>query len=66
MGRPKTEAADYKSHLLRLPETMLEACKARANKERRSLNAQLLTMIDDWLQTTQQPMQHDLVGPREH
>lgn len=50
MSRPKTVAATYKSLMLRLPTAMLEACKERAAAERRSLNAQLLWVIDEWLQ----------------
>ena len=50
MGRPKTEAATYKSLMLRLPIDMLEACKVRAAANRRSLNAQLLSVIEDWLE----------------
>lgn len=49
MGRPKTEAATYKSLMLRLPTDMLEACKVRATEKRRSLNAQLLCVIEAWL-----------------
>jgi hypothetical protein len=52
MGRPKTEAATYKSLMLRLPTDMLEACKERATEKRRSLNAQLLWVIDEWLHET--------------
>lgn len=50
MGRPITEAATYRSLMLRLPDDMLQACKRAAAKERRSLNAQLLCVIDEWLQ----------------
>ncbi len=64
MARPKTTAATYKSLMLRLPEPMLEACKSRAEKERRSLNAQLLCVIEDWLRGTQETSDHDLVGSR--
>jgi hypothetical protein len=40
--------------MLRLPVDMLEACRRVATKERRSLNAQLLYMIEEWLQETQE------------
>jgi len=58
MGRPKTEAASYKSLMLRLPTDMLEACKTRATEKRRSLNAQLLCVIDEWLHETQPKREH--------
>ncbi len=61
MARPKTEAADYKSLMLRLPEPMLKACKAQATQQRRSLNAQLLCVIDAWLHGQEEKRTHDLV-----
>ena len=53
MGRPLTEAATYRSLMLRLPDSMLQACKRQAAQERRSLNAQLLYVIDEWLHETE-------------
>ena len=50
MPREKTEAADYKGWLLRLPEEKLEACKGFATQEHRSLNAQLVWMIEQMLE----------------
>jgi hypothetical protein len=58
MARPKTEAATYKSLMLRLPADMLEACKVRATEKRRSLNAQLLCVIDEWLHTSEEKPTH--------
>jgi hypothetical protein len=50
--------------LLRLPKEMHEACKSRAARERRSLNAQLLVVIDEWLHELEE-RQHALVSTRE-
>lgn len=58
MGRPKTEAATYKSLMLRLPTEVLEACKVRATYEHRSLNAQLLSVIEDWLEEPMPKRKH--------
>jgi hypothetical protein len=66
MPRPKTEAGDYKGLMLRLPEPMLRACKARAEQQRRSLNAQLLCVIDEWLREPEENRSHELVGSRNH
>lgn len=43
--------AKEKGLMLRLPESMLDACRKRATAQRRSLNAQLLCVIEAWLQT---------------
>lgn len=51
---PQAKAKE-KGLMLRLPETMLEACKQRATAQRRSLNAQLLCVIEAWLQTEDRP-----------
>ena len=58
MGRPKTEAATYKSLMLRLPTEVLEACKVRATIAHRSLNAQLLSVIEDWLEEPMPKRKH--------
>jgi len=63
MARPKTEAADYTSMMVRMPKPMLEQFKARATQERRSLNAQFLRVIEKWLQKEEETT-HDLVGSR--
>jgi len=42
MARPRTVAADYRKLMVRLPENVLQACKARAAAQHRSLNAQIL------------------------
>jgi len=52
MGRPLTQAATYKHLMLRLPLPILEACRAGAERERRSLNAQILWVLEEWLQDT--------------
>lgn len=46
MSRPKTEAATYKSLMLRLPERLLEDCKAHATRKHRSLNGQILQFLE--------------------
>lgn len=51
---PQAKAKE-KGLMLRLPEPMLEACKQRATAQRRSLNAQLLCVIEAWLQTEDRP-----------
>ena len=64
MPRPKTEAAQFTSLMLRLPPDVHEACKARARKYRRSLNAQLLWMLEASLKTPEENQTHELVGSR--
>ena len=58
MGRPKTEAATYKNLMVRIPTELLEPFKARAAEERRSLNAQLLCVIEEWLQDAAHKREH--------
>jgi hypothetical protein len=62
MGRPITEAATYRGLMIRLPDATLQACKREAAKERRSLNAQLLCVIDEWLHETEQKRDHAFSG----
>jgi hypothetical protein len=62
MGRPLTEAATYRGLMIRLPDATLQACKREAAKERRSLNAQLLCVIDEWLQEKAQKRDHAFSG----
>jgi hypothetical protein len=57
MGRPKTEAATYKSLMVRIPTDLLESFKALAAEQRRSLNAQLLCLIEDRVHETEE--KHD-------
>jgi plasmid stability protein len=64
MGRPKTEAATYTSMMVRLPKDMLEKFRVRATKERRSLNAQFLCVLEDWLEEEEEKNGHELVGAR--
>jgi hypothetical protein len=45
MSRPKTEAALYKKLMLRLPVDVLQACRTVAEKNCRSLNAQILYVL---------------------
>lgn len=58
MPRPKTEAADYKKLMLRLPVNVHAACEQRATVNRRSLNAQILFMLEDWLTKEQSHESH--------
>lgn len=46
MPRQKLEEANDKMLLLRLPERLLKACQARAVRERRSVNQQMLWLIE--------------------
>ena len=64
MARPKTEAATYTGIMVRLPKPMLEAFKARATKERRSLNAQFLCVLEEWLQEPHEHKEHDFSSER--
>jgi hypothetical protein len=57
-----TEAATYRELMIRLPDEMLQACKREATKKRRSLNAQLLCVIDEWLHETEQKREHAFSG----
>lgn len=48
MARPKTTVATYKKLMLRLPEDVLQACKTAAEKNHRSMNAQIVhVLIED-------------------
>ena len=47
MGRPKTDAATYKNLQLRIPDDLLAFLHELAAEERRSLNAQILRLIED-------------------
>jgi hypothetical protein len=49
MPREKTAAADYKKLMLRLPEELLEACQRSALANRRSMNAQILYVLEEWV-----------------
>lgn len=66
MPRQKTEETNDKSLLLRLPERILKACQVRAQRERRSLNAQMLCLLEDALDKTQEKSPHELVGSRNN
>jgi hypothetical protein len=61
MPRPRTDAAGYRKIMLRIPGAALEAAREIAVKEHRSLNAQLVYAIEEWLQSTQTT--GDLHGP---
>lgn len=49
MARPRTLVADYKKLMLRLPADVLEACRQTAEEENRSMNAQILHMVEKCL-----------------
>jgi hypothetical protein len=49
MPRDKTLESPMKTLMVRLPAPLLEAFKAEATKSRRSLNGQLLYMMEAWL-----------------
>lgn len=66
MPRQKTEEANDKSLLLRLPERILKACRVRAQRERRSLNAQMLCLIENALDEKKEISQHELAGSRDN
>lgn len=57
MSRPKTDVATYKSLMVRIPTDLLESFKALAAEQRRSLNAQLLCLIEDRVHETEE--KHD-------
>jgi hypothetical protein len=52
MARPKTDAATYKSLMLRLPAELLDAYRGWATAEHRSLNAQILWVLEACLHDT--------------
>jgi len=64
MARPKTEAAEFASMMVRLPRPLLEEFKAKATKKHRSLNKQFLCVIEDWLEAQKEKDAHGLVGSR--
>ena len=49
MPRPRTDAAGYRKIMLRIPEAALTTAREIADREHRSLNAQLVTAIEEWL-----------------
>lgn len=49
MPRPKTEAAEYKKLMLRLPASILDACSSIALRDHRSMNSQILYVLEEWL-----------------
>ena len=65
MPREKTEISDYKGLMLRLPVPWLEACKRQAQKRHRSLNGQLLEVVEQWLRDTKEITDHECVGSRD-
>jgi hypothetical protein len=64
MPGQKLEEANDKAHLLRMPERMFKACQALAMRQRRSLNAQILCLIDDALDEEKEVEPHELSCPR--
>lgn len=58
----KPEEELSRVHMLRMTEAIHEACKIQAMKERRSLNAQLLKVIENWLEKIEEKSQHALVS----
>jgi hypothetical protein len=65
MPRQKMEEANDKSLMLRLPERILKACQVRAQRERRSLNQQMLWLIENALDESQETSHHALAGSRD-
>lgn len=53
MPRVKTPAATYKKLMLRLPEDMLRAVNRIAEENHRSMNAQILHVLSEWLKEEQ-------------
>ncbi len=49
MPRAKTPAAEYKKLMLRLPADVLESFHRVADENFRSMNAQILHVLTDWL-----------------
>jgi hypothetical protein len=64
MPGQKLEEVNDKAHLLRMPERMLKACQALAVRQRRSLNAQILWLIDGALDEEREVDPHECAGPR--
>jgi hypothetical protein len=53
MSRPRTDAADYQAISLRFPKELYTYFQERAKQSRRSLNAELLLMIEECLKQEQ-------------
>jgi hypothetical protein len=49
MARPKTAVANYKKLMLRIPEDLLQACRQAAEENHRSMNAQILHVLTQWV-----------------
>lgn len=64
MPRRKTEETNNKSLMLRLPERILKACQTLAERERRSVNAQMLCLIEDALHEKKEIVPHEFAGSR--
>jgi excinuclease UvrABC nuclease subunit len=60
--KTRTEAATYQTVTLRFPKEMLASCRERAARERRSLNAELVLMIERCLEKSPHNKQ-DLPDP---
>lgn len=45
-GRKPTEAATYHKHMLRMPPELVEDIRELANEEMRSMNAQLVKLLE--------------------
>ena len=48
---PRSKDTSTRNVLLRMPESLLEACHAAAHEEHRNLQGQLLHVIEAWLQS---------------
>jgi hypothetical protein len=66
MARQKKAPVSIVSTMLRMPEATHEACVAQAIKERRSLNAQLVFVIEHWLEQAKEKAPHALVSASDH
>jgi hypothetical protein len=54
VARPKSTAIDAKKLMLRLPAAVHQACHAAAEKDHRSMNAQILHILTEWIEKAQQ------------
>lgn len=63
MARYKTEAAEYEAITVRLPKNVMNFFRARAARERRSMNAELLVFIEKCMEKESHESQNDTHQP---
>lgn len=66
MARMKTEKAEYARFELRLPRELLHAYRELADYESRTMNAQFLRSLQDWIKEHGAPHERQRTPHRTH